>query len=83
MAWQLALHHSTRRHWQLPKPKATGQHCRLTPTSKQPTGNTRTHFTWPEFQARLPAFGKLVAELGVDEVELRLGDYLGIANQQA
>jgi hypothetical protein len=31
----------------------------------------------------LPAFGKLVAELGVDEVELRLGDYLGIANQQA
>lgn len=32
--------------------------------------------TWPEFQARLPGFGKLVAELGVDEVELRLGDYL-------
>jgi enoyl-CoA hydratase/carnithine racemase len=39
--------------------------------------------TWPEFQARLPAFGKLVAELGVNEVELRLGDYLGIAHQQA
>ena len=34
---------STRRHWQLPKPKSTGQHCRQTPTSKQPRRNTRNH----------------------------------------
>jgi len=37
--------------------------------------------TWPGYQTRLPQLGKLLAENGMD-VELRLGDYLGIANQQ-
>jgi enoyl-CoA hydratase/carnithine racemase len=37
--------------------------------------------TWPGYQARLPQLGKLIAENGMD-VELRLGDYIGMANQQ-
>ncbi|MBE4737800.1 MULTISPECIES: enoyl-CoA hydratase/isomerase family protein [Streptomyces] len=39
--------------------------------------------TWPGFQARIPQLGKLIAEIGVEEIERNLGDYLGIANQQA
>ena len=39
--------------------------------------------TWPGFQARMPQFGTLIAEIGLDEVERNLGNYLGIANQQA
>lgn len=39
--------------------------------------------TFPGFQARAAGFGKLAAEVGIEEVELRLGDYLGLANQQA
>lgn len=39
--------------------------------------------TWPGFQARVPQLGKLIAEIGVEEIERNLGDYLGIANQQA
>lgn len=38
--------------------------------------------TGPGFLARLPHVGKLLAEKGLDEVELRLGDYIGIVNQQ-
>ncbi|MGW0335813.1 enoyl-CoA hydratase/isomerase family protein [Streptomyces sp. NPDC003011] len=37
----------------------------------------------PGFQGRIPQLGKLLAEIGVEEVEKNLGDYLGIANQQA
>jgi enoyl-CoA hydratase/carnithine racemase len=39
--------------------------------------------TWPGFHARMPQFGNLIAEIGLDEVERNLGNYLGIANQQA
>jgi hypothetical protein len=38
--------------------------------------------TWPGFQARRPRFGKIVAEKGGEEVERRLGYYIGIVNQQ-
>jgi enoyl-CoA hydratase/carnithine racemase len=46
-------------------------------------GEFLTSLTWPGFQARVPGFGKLTAELGAEEVELHLGRYLGLANQQA
>ncbi|MFJ9009472.1 enoyl-CoA hydratase/isomerase family protein [Streptomyces canus] len=39
--------------------------------------------TWPGVQAFLPRFEKLLAEKGPEEVELRLGDYLGIARQES
>ena len=38
--------------------------------------------TWPGFQARLPQFGKRIAEKGLYDVELRLGYYIGIGNQK-
>ncbi|KQW14822.1 enoyl-CoA hydratase/isomerase family protein [Streptomyces sp. Root369] len=38
--------------------------------------------TWPGVQAFLPQFEKLAAETGPEELELRLGHYLGIARQQ-
>jgi enoyl-CoA hydratase/carnithine racemase len=38
--------------------------------------------TWPGFGARRPRFAKIVAEKGLEEVERRLGYYIGIANQQ-
>ena len=38
--------------------------------------------TWPGFRARLRTLAKLVAEHGLDNVERRLGDYIGIGNQQ-
>jgi enoyl-CoA hydratase/carnithine racemase len=37
---------------------------------------------WPGFQARRPRFRRLIAEKGADEVERRLGHYVGIINQQ-
>jgi enoyl-CoA hydratase/carnithine racemase len=37
---------------------------------------------WPGFQARRPRFRRLIAEKGADEVERRLGHYIGIINQQ-
>ena len=46
-------------------------------------GEFLTSLTWPGFQARVPGFGKLAAELGAEEMELHLGRYLGLANQQA
>ncbi|WP_327312433.1 enoyl-CoA hydratase/isomerase family protein [Streptomyces sp. NBC_01235] len=39
--------------------------------------------TWPGPQAFLPRFEKLLAEKGPEEVELHLGDYLGIARQES
>ncbi|MEV8547847.1 hypothetical protein [Streptomyces sp. NPDC051572] len=33
--------------------------------------------------ARVPQLGKLIAEIGIEEIERNLGAYLGIANQQA
>ena len=45
-------------------------------------GEFATSLTWPGFQARLPQLGKLIAEIGLDEVERRLGYYIGIGNQQ-
>ena len=38
--------------------------------------------TWPGFGARRPRFAKLVAEKGLEDVERRLGYYIGIANLQ-
>lgn len=37
--------------------------------------------TWPGFQARVPQFGTLIDQVGLDEVELNLGRYLGMAGQ--
>ncbi len=37
---------------------------------------------WPGFQARRPRFRKFIAEKGLDEMERRLGYYIGIVNQQ-
>ncbi|ULR48436.1 enoyl-CoA hydratase/isomerase family protein [Streptomyces deccanensis] len=39
--------------------------------------------TWPGVQASAPLFEKILAEKGVEEVESRLGEYLGIARQQS
>ncbi|WP_030438383.1 enoyl-CoA hydratase/isomerase family protein [Actinoplanes subtropicus] len=39
--------------------------------------------TWPGVQARAPQFEKVVAEKGLEEVELHLGDYLGGAPQES
>lgn len=38
---------------------------------------------WPGVQAFLPQFEKLAAEKGLEELELRLGDYLGIARRES
>lgn len=38
--------------------------------------------TWAGFQARAPQFGKRVAEKGLYDMELRLGDYIDIGNQK-
>jgi hypothetical protein len=38
--------------------------------------------TWPGLQTRLPRFGKIIAEKGLHDMELRLGDYTGIGNQR-
>ena len=35
---------------------------------------------WPGFQARRPRMAKLAAEYGREELELRLGHYIGLAN---
>jgi enoyl-CoA hydratase/carnithine racemase len=45
-------------------------------------GEFATSLTWPGYQARLPQLGKLFAEIGLDEVERRLGYYIGSGNQQ-
>jgi enoyl-CoA hydratase/carnithine racemase len=50
---------------------------------KSAYGEFLTSLTWPGFQARIPGFGKLTAEIGPEELELHLGRYLGLANQQA
>ncbi|WP_405560466.1 enoyl-CoA hydratase/isomerase family protein [Streptomyces canus] len=42
-----------------------------------------TSMTWPGVQEFLPQFAKLAAEKGPEELELRLGHYLGIARQQS
>ncbi|MGW0634971.1 enoyl-CoA hydratase/isomerase family protein [Nocardia salmonicida] len=36
--------------------------------------------SWPGFQARLPQFAALIDQIGLDEVEKNLGDYLGMAS---
>jgi hypothetical protein len=38
--------------------------------------------TWPAFGARRPRFAKLVGEKGLEDVERRLGYYIGIAHLQ-
>ena len=38
--------------------------------------------TWQGYQARLPQLGKFIAEVGLDEMERRLGYYIGIGNRQ-
>jgi enoyl-CoA hydratase/carnithine racemase len=39
--------------------------------------------TWPGFQARVPQLGKAIAEIGLEEIELNLGHYAGLINQQS
>jgi hypothetical protein len=39
--------------------------------------------TWPGFQARVPLVEKAIAEIGLDEIERNLGNYVGLVNQQA
>ncbi|WP_406335777.1 enoyl-CoA hydratase/isomerase family protein [Streptomyces sp. NBC_00203] len=46
-------------------------------------GEFLNSLTGPGFQERLPAVGKLITELGVEEWQRNLGKYLGLANQQA
>lgn len=38
--------------------------------------------TWPGFQARVPKLGQAIAEIGLEEIELNLGHYAGLINQQ-
>jgi enoyl-CoA hydratase/carnithine racemase len=45
-------------------------------------GEFANSLTWPGFQARMSQLGKGFAEIGLDEVERRLGYYIGIGNQQ-
>jgi len=45
-------------------------------------GEFATSLTWPGYRARLPQLGKFIAEIGLDEMERRLGYYIGIGNQQ-
>lgn len=45
-------------------------------------GEFENSLTWPGYQARLPQLGKFIAEIGLDEMERRLGYYIGIGNQQ-
>jgi hypothetical protein len=44
-------------------------------------GEFANSLTWPGYRARLPQLGKLIAEIGLDEMERRLGYYIGIGNQ--
>ncbi|MGO4649339.1 enoyl-CoA hydratase/isomerase family protein [Nocardia sp. 2YAB30] len=46
-------------------------------------GEFLNSLTGPGFQERLPAVGKLITEMGVEEWQRNLGEYLGLANQQA
>jgi enoyl-CoA hydratase/carnithine racemase len=39
--------------------------------------------TWPGFQARVPRLGAAIAEVGLEEIERNLGDYVGLVNQQS
>jgi hypothetical protein len=39
--------------------------------------------TWPGFQARVPQLGNAIAEIGLDEIERNLGDYVGLVSRQA
>ncbi|WP_329225399.1 hypothetical protein [Streptomyces canus] len=39
--------------------------------------------TWPGAQAFLPRFEKLAAETGPEELELRLGHYIGTARRES
>jgi enoyl-CoA hydratase/carnithine racemase len=43
-------------------------------------GEYSQSLAWPGFKARRPRMGKLIAEHGLPEFELRLGRYLGLAN---
>ncbi len=45
-------------------------------------GEFANSLTWPGYRARLPQLGKFIAEIGLDEMERRLGYYIGIGNQQ-
>jgi enoyl-CoA hydratase/carnithine racemase len=72
------------------KAAVTGAKAMINRVTLPPEADLRTSWAevseslaWPQFQSRLPQFGTLIAEIGVDEVERNLGHYLGMANQQA
>jgi hypothetical protein len=39
--------------------------------------------TWSGFQERVPRFGQVAAEKGPEFAELRMGEFLGLVNQQS
>ncbi|MFH8470830.1 enoyl-CoA hydratase/isomerase family protein [Streptomyces sp. NPDC017991] len=71
------------------KQAVMGAKSQINRASLPPESDLRTSWTefsksvaWPGFQARLTLFPELIAEIGIDEVERNLGDYLGVANQE-
>ncbi|KUM68099.1 enoyl-CoA hydratase/isomerase family protein [Streptomyces griseorubiginosus] len=45
-------------------------------------GEYADSLTWPGFQERVPRFGQVIAEKGPEFAELRMGEFLGLVNQQ-
>lgn len=72
------------------KTALTAAKARINLASLPPDVDLRTAYaeysnslTWPGFQTRAPLSAKLAAEIGLEGVELRLGDYLGITDQKS
>ncbi|MGW0561469.1 enoyl-CoA hydratase/isomerase family protein [Streptomyces sp. NPDC003016] len=72
------------------KPAVMGAKAQINRATLPPEADLRASWAqfaqavaWPGFQARMPQFGALIAETGLDEVERNLGHYLGAAHQQA
>ena len=83
MAWHLALRHSIK------QGGPAAAKVQVNRATLPPDADLRAAYaeyvnslTWSGFQARIPQFAKIVAEKGAEEVERRLGYYIGIANQQ-
>jgi enoyl-CoA hydratase/carnithine racemase len=71
------------------KTALTAAKARINLASLPPDADLRTAYaeysnslTWPGFRTRAPRSAKLAAAIGLEEVELRLGDYLGITDQK-
>jgi enoyl-CoA hydratase/carnithine racemase len=71
------------------KPALAAAKAQVNRATLPPDADLRAAYTqflssmaWPGVQAFLPRFEKLAAETGPEELELRLGHYLGIARQE-